>query len=154
MVSLKELVLPESVQSIHGLAFYKTYYINELTIPASVTGINTTAFKEVENVTFIVANGSYAHKFAEDNGFAYEFSISDIPEIKQGLVKDSDGKIRYYIDGVAQYAGVVLGDDGYYYYIGGNKEAKVNCSYAISKTNGLLPVGVYEFDAEGRLITK
>ena len=150
MVSLRELVLPESVQSIHGLAFYKTYYLDQITIPASVTGIANTAFKEVENVILNVTKGSYAHTFAVNMGLNYKIVTSG-QDVKQGLVKDSDGKLRYYENGVAQYAGLVEGADGNYYYIGGNKEAKVDCYYVISKTNGLLPVAGYWFDKDGKL---
>ena len=42
--------------------------------------------------------------------------------------------------------------DGYYYYFGANAKAVKNRSYWPSKTNGLLPAGMYEFDAQGRMI--
>ena len=42
--------------------------------------------------------------------------------------------------------------DGAYYYVRSNFEVVHGRSYFVSKTNGLLPQGTYEFDAEGRMI--
>ena len=75
--------------------------------------------------------------------------------IKQGVVCDEDGNIRYYVDGVATYAGLVRDTDGSYYYISGNGcVAIVNCKKYITFTNGLLPEGTYEFGADGKMIIK
>ena len=71
---------------------------------------------------------------------------------KNGLVKDADGHIRYYIDNVAQYAGLVQDADGNYYYINSSRKAVSGTSYYVTKTNGLLPVGEYMFDSEGKMI--
>ncbi len=78
----------------------------------------------------------------------------DEPTVKNGLVKDEDGEIRYYVDGVAQYAGVVQDSEGNLYYINSTKKAVKSCKYGISaaKTNGLIEAGIYEFDAEGKMI--
>ena len=76
------------------------------------------------------------------------------PEVKNGLVKDEDGNIRYYENGVAIYKGLAQDENGNYYYINSSKKAVKNCTYSIgaSKTNGLLPAGKYVFDAEGKMI--
>ena len=76
------------------------------------------------------------------------------PEVKNGLVKDEDGHVRYYVNGVATYAGLVQDAEGNYYYINSGKKAVKNCTYSIgaSKTNGLLPAGRYVFDADGKMI--
>ena len=42
--------------------------------------------------------------------------------------------------------------DGYYYYFAANAKAVKNRTYWPSKTNGLLPVGPYKFDAQGRMV--
>ena len=63
----------------------------------------------------------------------------------------SDGKIRFYVDGEAVYAGLVY-YEGYYYYICSSKFAVTNRTYFTSVTNDLLPMGDYTFDAEGRMI--
>lgn len=69
-------------------------------------------------------------------------------------VKDADGEIRYYKDGVAVYAGLVQDAEGNYYYINSTKKTVKNCTYGIgsAKTNGLLPAGTYKFDEEGKMI--
>ena len=76
------------------------------------------------------------------------------PETKNGLVTDEDGEIRYYVDGVAQYAGLVQDAEGNYYYINSTRKAVKSCTYGIgeAKTNGLLPAGIYNFDADGKMI--
>jgi len=78
----------------------------------------------------------------------------EVPDLKQGLVVDEDGEIRFYVDGVAQYAGLVQDAEGNYYYINSSKQAVKNCSYSIgaAKTNGLLPAGTYAFGADGKMI--
>lgn len=77
------------------------------------------------------------------------------PDVKNGLVFDDDGEIRYYKDGVAvQSYGLVQDADGNYYYINSSKKAVKNCTYAFStaKGNGLLLGGTYQFDADGKMI--
>ncbi len=76
------------------------------------------------------------------------------PSVKNGLVKDADGEIRYYENGVAIRAGLVQDDEGNYYYINSSLKAVKNRTYAFSDAmaNGLLPGGTYKFDAEGKLI--
>ncbi|MBR3953235.1 MAG: phosphodiester glycosidase family protein [Oscillospiraceae bacterium] len=76
------------------------------------------------------------------------------PVTKEGIVVDEDGKIRYYVDGVATYAGLVQDAEGNYYYINSSKTAVTNCKYGVSaaRTNGLLPEGLYEFGADGKMI--
>ena len=79
---------------------------------------------------------------------------TDEPVVKSGLVHDEDGEVRYYVDGVAVYYGLVQDTDGSYYYINSTKKAVKDCTYGISeaKANGLLPAGKYQFDASGRMI--
>ena len=85
----------------------------------------------------------------------YSFGDDGKMLIKQGVVKDSDGQIRYYVDGQAIYAGLVKDADGSYYYISGNGCVAIkNRSYYITKTNGLLPEGTYAFGDDGKMIVK
>ena len=116
-----------------------------------------------------VTGRSYTIGAAKTNGLLpagrYEFDADgkminvpseepEVPEVKNGLVKDADGAIRYYVDGVATYAGLVQDAEGNYYYINSSLKAVTGRSYTIgaAKTNGLLPAGRYEFDADGKLI--
>jgi hypothetical protein len=51
------------------------------------------------------------------------------------------------------YQGLVLAEDGYYYY--SNNSGTVvrdNPKFLVTNTNGLLPRGYYAFDADGRMI--
>ena len=85
----------------------------------------------------------------------YSFGDDGKMLIKQGVVKDSDGQIRYYVDGQSIYAGLVKDKDGSYYYISGNGCVAIkNRSYYITKTNGLLPAGTYAFGDDCRMIIK
>lgn len=73
-------------------------------------------------------------------------------QIKNGVVHDLDGEVRYYVDGVAQVgAGVVQDEDGNLYYIGsaGTAAYKNRTGYGIWKTNDLIPQGYYNIGADG-----
>ena len=84
----------------------------------------------------------------------FEPDEPDVPAVKNGLIHDEDGAIRYYVDGVATYAGLVQDGEGNYYYISSSKKAVTNCVYGVSasRSNGLLPAGTYEFGADGKMI--
>ncbi len=110
-----------------------------------------------------VKDCTYSITAAKTNGIlpagTYQFGpdgklIVENTEAKNGLCFDDDGEIRYYVNGVAQYQGLVQAEDGSIYYINSSKKAVKNCSYAITaaKTNGILPAGTYEFGADGKLI--
>ena len=77
------------------------------------------------------------------------------PEIadpaKNGIVKETETTWYYYVDGVKTYAGLIE-IDGSYYYVKSNCEVIHNQKYWISKTNGLMPEGSYEFDEDGKMV--
>ena len=124
------------------------YYVN-----SGYIVICNTSYKLNEEMTKgLVAPGAYY--FGSDGKMVIPDEEPDVPvepEVKNGIVKDEDGVIRYYVDGVISYGGLVY-QDGYYYYICSGKFAITNRTYYISTTNGLLPMGYYEFDAEGRMV--
>ena len=69
---------------------------------------------------------------------------------KNGILKDGED-LFYYVDGIKAPAGMIkIGDD--YYYANSKGQLIVNQTYYCSRTNGLLPEGIYAFDAEGKLI--
>ena len=85
----------------------------------------------------------------------YTFDADGKLILKQGVVLDADGEIRYYVDNKPVYAGLVQDSEGNYYYISGNTNTAIkNRSAYITYTNGLLPAGTYTFDADGKLILK
>ena len=71
----------------------------------------------------------------------------------EGLHEDLNGNLCYYVDYVKNYAGLVE-VDGSFYYIASDLKAVKNCTYYVTKTNDLKPVGYYTFDADGKMIIK
>lgn len=70
-----------------------------------------------------------------------------------GIVKEEDGNWYYYVDGVKTYAGLIE-IDGDYYYVNSSFHVIHDQTYTISKTNGLMPQGTYEFDSDGKMVTE
>ena len=108
-----------------------------------------------------VKNCTYGIGAAKTNGLlpAGEYSFDAdgkmiINTSKNGLCRDADGEIRYYVNGEEIYAGLVKDEEGNYYYINSTLKAVKNCTYGIgaARTNGLLPAGEYSFDADGKMI--
>ncbi len=69
---------------------------------------------------------------------------------KNGIVEEN-GSLYYYVDGVITYAGL-FEIDGDYYYVKTSGEVIHGRSYWISRTNGLVKEGSYEFDDSGKMI--
>ncbi len=66
------------------------------------------------------------------------------------VVKEKDGKYYYYENGkLGKDAGLIAYNSAYYY-ITANGTAVTNKEMEVEKTNGLLPVGTYRFDKEGK----
>ena len=107
-----------------------------------------------------VTNCIYGVGADKTNGYLapgyWRFNESGYVVLDNGLREDPDGALRYYVDGVAVYAGLVAGDDGYLYYINSAKKAVKNCTYSIgeARCNGIFPAGTYCFDEEGRMYVK
>ena len=55
-------------------------------------------------------------------------------------------------DGVRQSEPGLVLIDGYYYYFCSTDKAVKNCDYWPTRTNGLLPYGIYKFDEQGRMV--
>ena len=89
--------------------------------------------------------------FGNDGRIVFDKAYGEEGEPFTGLRTDADGQTRYYMNGLPTYAGLVL-VGGSYYYIASNKLAVKNCTYNISKTNGLLPEGSYTFDENGVML--
>ena len=77
---------------------------------------------------------------------SYTFGADGKMIIYNGIVNG-----YYYVDGIKTAAGLIYVDGNYYYAEGGGKLV-TNKSYWISKSNNLLTVGTYRFDAEGKII--
>ena len=79
--------------------------------------------------------------------------IKSDAEKLNGIVKETPETWYYYVDDVKTYAGLIE-IDGDLYYVKSNFEVVHDTAYYISKTNGVLPQALYNFDADGKLIIK
>ncbi len=76
----------------------------------------------------------------------YEFGADGKMVIYEGIVNG-----YYYVAGVKTEAGLVKIGESYYYAAEGGKIV-TSQMYEITKTNDLLPAGIYEFDADGKIV--
>ena len=151
---LTNVELPEGMTQVYSYAFRGCTNLKSVYIPKTINFLgNAKTFYLVENVVLSVWEGTYGETFAQENGFSYTYNVE--PPAKNGLYFDDDGEIRFYVEGVPTYAGLVQDAEGNYYYISGNGlKALKNCTYYVSKTNGLLPARNYTFDEDGKIVLK
>ena len=73
--------------------------------------------------------------------------------IRNGLWRDRDGEIRYYVQNEAQFVGLVSDSNGAYYYIDETKKAIRGESRRVDRfrANRLLPVGTWSFGEDGAM---
>ena len=79
--------------------------------------------------------------------FDEEAKLSD----KNGIIAEN-GSLYYYVHGSLTPAGLIELDGDYYYVRTSNCEVIHGRSYWITVTNGLLPIGLYEFGEDGRML--
>ena len=72
-------------------------------------------------------------------------------EKKNGIVAEN-GSLCYYVDGKLTGAGLIQLNSDYYYVKTSTGEVVHGKSYWVTATNGLLPVGQYAFDENGKMI--
>ena len=72
-------------------------------------------------------------------------------EKKNGIVSEN-GSLYYYVDGVLTGAGLIQLNGGYYYVKTSTGEVIHGKSYWVTATNGLMPIGKYTFDSDGKMI--
>ena len=137
------------------------YYVNGEEIYAGLVKDEEGNYYYINSTLKAVKNCTYGIGEARTNGLlpAGEYSFDAdgkmiINTSKNGLCRDADGEIRYYVNGEEIYAGLVKDEEGNYYYINSTLKAVKNCTYGIgaARTNGLLPAGEYSFDADGKMI--
>ena len=81
----------------------------------------------------------------------YGVILHDEDTSKNGIIEEADGEKYYYIDGVKAYMGLIqIGED--YYYINSRGKMVRDCTYWISRANGLLPEKSYKFDKNGKIV--
>ena len=134
------------------------YYVNDVKTYAGLIQIDGDYYY-VNSSFQVIHDRSYF--VSKNNGLmpqgTYEFDaegkmvIKTEAEKKNGIVKESDGTWYYYVNDVKTYAGLIQ-IDGDYYYVNSSFQVIHDRSYFISKTNGLMPQGTYQFDAEGKMV--
>ena len=72
-------------------------------------------------------------------------------EKKNGIVSEN-GSLYYYVDGVLTGAGLIQLNGDYYYVKTSTGEVIHGKSYWVTATNGLMPIGKYTFDNDGKMI--
>lgn len=74
-------------------------------------------------------------------------------EMKEGVIRDEDGELRYYENNLAVYKGVIEYDGDYYYINSTLKAVRNSDGYFIwpVTTNGLISAGMYKMDETGKM---
>lgn len=110
-----------------------------------------------------VKNCEYSIGAVKTNGImpagTYNFDSDGKMILKSGLVKEKNGDVRWYENGIPVYKGLVKDSDGSFYYINSTKKAVRSVpDYEIgeAKMNGITEIlpGHYGFDENGKLIIK
>ena len=70
---------------------------------------------------------------------------------QNGIQKDSDNKLCYYVDGIKVHKGM-FEENGNIYYAKSNGSLVVNGSYYCTRNNGLKADGTYTFDENGKMV--
>ena len=79
--SLVSINLPEGLTIISGNAFKNCRSLREVYLPDTMSSINNLAFADLTEITFSVAEGSYAEQWAKEHGYEYTVrSASDSQE--------------------------------------------------------------------------
>ena len=75
-ISLKEIVIPDTVTTIDFRAFWDCTSLTRITIPASVTKIDSEAFDgcKKDKLVWVVTPGSYAETYAKKNYYHYVYA--------------------------------------------------------------------------------
>lgn len=69
--SIQEISIPEGVVTIYKNAFHGCNSLSKIDLPESCQDINPFSFPKSDALTLYVKDGSYAERFAVENGFTY-----------------------------------------------------------------------------------
>lgn len=68
------IIIPSTVKTIGKNAFAFCFSLTKIEIPSSVTYIGNNAFRNSNKAVIYCQSGSYAHKYAQDNGIEFELA--------------------------------------------------------------------------------
>ena len=131
------------------------YYVDGIKAPAGMIKIGDDYYYANSKGQLIVNQTYYCSRMnglMEEGTYAFDAEGKLIPGAtdKNGIVKDEDGVLRYYVNGKVTYVGLIE-IDGDFYYVRSNGEVVNDCVYYISWTHGLKEAGYYTFDENGKL---
>ena len=136
-----------------GEDFY--YYVDGIKAPAGMIKIGDDYYYANSKGKLIVNQTYYCSRMnglMEEGTYAFDAEGKLIPGAtdKNGIVKDEDGVLRYYVNGKVTYVGLIE-IEGDFYYVRSSGEVVTNCVYWITWTHGLKEAGYYTFDESGKL---
>lgn len=131
------------------------YYVDGIKAPAGMIKIGNDYYYANSKGKLIVNQTYYCSRMnglMEEGTYAFDAEGKLIPGAtdKNGIVKDDDGVLRYYVNGKVTYVGLIE-IDGDFYYVRSSGEVVTNCVYWITWTHGLKEAGYYTFDESGKL---
>ena len=131
------------------------YYVDGIKAPAGMIKIGDDYYYANSKGQLIVNQTYYCSRMnglMEEGTYAFDAKGKLIPGAtdKNGIVKDDDGMLRYYVNGKVTYVGLIE-IDGDFYYVRSSGEVVNDCVYYISWTHGLKEAGYYTFDENGKL---
>lgn len=131
------------------------YYVDGIKAPAGMIKISDDYYYANSKGKLIVNQTYYCSRMnglMKEGTYAFDAKGKLIPGAtdKNGIVKDEDGVLRYYVNGKVTYVGLIE-IDGNFYYVRSNGEVVNDCVYYISWTHGLKEAGYYTFDENGKL---
>lgn len=131
------------------------YYVDGIKAPAGMIKIGDDYYYANSKGQLIVNQTYYCSRtngLMEEGIYAFdaEGKLIQGATDKNGIVKDDDGVLRYYVNGKVTYVGLIA-IDGDFYYVRSNGEVVTNCVYWITWTHGLMEAGYYTFDENGKL---
>lgn len=131
------------------------YYVDGIKAPAGMIKIGDDYYYANSKGQLIVNQTYYCSRMnglMEEGTYAFDAGGKLIQGAtdKNGIVKDDDGVLRYYVNGKVTYVGLIE-IDGDFYYVRSNGEVVTDCVYWITWTHGLKEAGYYTFDENGKL---
>lgn len=131
------------------------YYVDGIKAPAGMIKIGDDYYYANSKGQLIVNQTYYCSRMNDlmkEGTYAFdaEGKLIQGATDKNGIVKDDDGVLRYYVNGKVTYVGLIE-IDGDFYYVRSSGEVVNDCVYYISWTHGLKEAGYYTFDENGKL---